>query len=100
MPREPAHGNWAATARQDRLTPEDPHGLTSLTLIFSHANPYGTFKRAVVVLDTGQDLTLEGVRSFCEAKISRFKWPKEVIFTEELPQAGGQVDREAVTRRF
>jgi len=56
--------------------------------------------RAVVVVESRQDLTPEEVRSFCEGKISRFKWPKEVLFTEELPQAGGQIDREAVKRKF
>lgn len=56
--------------------------------------------RAVVVPESGQSLTLEEVRSFCEGKIAKFKLPKDVIFTEELPQAGGQVDREAVARRF
>lgn len=56
--------------------------------------------RAVVVLQGEQHPTMEEVRFFCQGKIAKFKWPKDVIFTEELPQAGGQVDREAVTRRF
>jgi long-chain acyl-CoA synthetase len=56
--------------------------------------------RAVVVLEGGQSLTQEDVRSFCEEKIARFKWPKDVIFAEEMPQADGQIDREAVRERF
>lgn len=56
--------------------------------------------RAVVVLESGQILTPEEVRSFCEGKIAKFKWPKRVIFAGELPQASGQIDREAVTRKF
>ncbi len=56
--------------------------------------------RAVVVPESGQSVTPEEVRSFCEGKIARFKLPKDVIFAEELPEADGQVDREAVRSRY
>ena len=56
--------------------------------------------RAVVVPESGQILTPEEVRSFCGEKIAKFKWPKEVIFTEELPQAGERVDRDAVRQKY
>lgn len=56
--------------------------------------------RAVVVLEAGHSLSAEEARSFCEGKIARFKRPREVILAQELPQAGGHVDREAVRSTF
>lgn len=56
--------------------------------------------RAVVVLESGHSLSREGLRAHCEGRIARFKWPKEVIFADELPVVGGQVDRVAVKEKF
>ena len=56
--------------------------------------------RAVVVLNKEQSLTPDDVRSFCEGRIAKFKWPRDVITAEELPQAGEQVDRDAVRQKY
>ncbi|MEJ2349517.1 MAG: long-chain fatty acid--CoA ligase [Anaerolineales bacterium] len=48
--------------------------------------------RAIVVVKGGSTLTEEGIIDFCQGKLARYKIPKSVAFTSELPRtAAGKV---------
>jgi acyl-CoA synthetase (AMP-forming)/AMP-acid ligase II len=47
---------------------------------------WGEAVKAVVVLKEGQELTEEGLMAWCQGRIGRFKIPKAVAFTDEIPR--------------
>ena len=62
---------------------------------------WGEAIRAVVEADPGAGLDQESVREHVGAQIARFKRPRDVIFTSELPRTDGDsVDRAAVKDRW
>ncbi len=46
---------------------------------------WGESPLALVTVESGETLTEEDVIEFCRDKLARFKTPKKVVFTEELP---------------
>jgi acyl-CoA synthetase (AMP-forming)/AMP-acid ligase II len=56
--------------------------------------------RAVIVVKPDHHVTPDEVRAFCRERIAHFKCPKDVIMVTELPQTGGQIDRDAVRQRY
>ena len=65
---------------------------------------WGEAIRAVVEVgpeaDAGAGLDRESVREHVGSRIARFKRPRDVIFTSELPRSGDDVDRAAVKDRW
>lgn len=65
---------------------------------------WGEAIRAVVEVAPGADasagLDQESVREHVGSRIARFKRPRDVIFTSELPRSGDHVDRAAVKDRW
>jgi len=49
---------------------------------------WGETGRAVVVLRPGARATEQELLGFCDGKIARYKIPKSVVFTGELPRTG------------
>jgi acyl-CoA synthetase (AMP-forming)/AMP-acid ligase II len=47
---------------------------------------WGEAVKAIVVLKKGASLTPEALIEWCQGKLARFKTPREVIFTEEIPR--------------
>jgi len=41
---------------------------------------------AVVVLKSGQDLTLEALKTWCDGKLSAYKIPKTLLVLDEMPR--------------
>ena len=62
---------------------------------------WGEAIRAVVEADPEAGLDQETVREHVGSRIARFKRPRDVIFTSELPRSdGAEVDRAAVRERW
>ena len=62
---------------------------------------WGEAIRAVVEADPDADLDQEAVREHVGSSIARFKRPRDVIFTSELPRTEDDaVDRAAVKDRW
>ena len=61
---------------------------------------WGEAIRAVVEADADAGLDQESVREHVGSRIARFKRPRDVIFTSELPRSGDHVDRAAVKDRW
>ena len=47
---------------------------------------WGEAVKAIVVLKEGQSLTQEALIDWCKDKLARFKTPREVVFTAEIPR--------------
>lgn len=47
---------------------------------------WGESVKAIVVLRQGESLSQEELIDWCQGKIARFKIPKKVVFTEEIPR--------------
>jgi acyl-CoA synthetase (AMP-forming)/AMP-acid ligase II len=56
--------------------------------------------KAVVVLAAGAQLSQEDVITHCRERIASYKKPKFVVFAQQLPRQGGQVDRDELDRQF
>jgi fatty-acyl-CoA synthase len=57
--------------------------------------------KAIVVLKEGQTLTEEEVIAFCQGKLARFKIPKSVAFTDQLPRtAAGKVLKRELREKY
>ena len=55
---------------------------------------YGEELMAWIIPKEGHDLTAENVRAYCEGKISRFKIPRYIEFTDEYPMtASGKIQK-------
>jgi fatty-acyl-CoA synthase len=53
-----------------------------------------------VVCAQGKDLTADELRSWLDARLARFKMPREIVFVDALPRLGsGKLDRRALTTR-
>jgi fatty-acyl-CoA synthase len=63
---------------------------------------WGEAGHAFVIPKPGADLKAEDLIGFCDGRLARFKWPKYIIFTAELPlTALGKVRKtELKKRRF
>jgi len=47
---------------------------------------WGQVGRAFTILKPGADLTAEDVITFCNGRLAKYKWPKEVTFCKEFPR--------------
>jgi fatty-acyl-CoA synthase len=56
---------------------------------------------AVIVIKAGNTLTGEEIIDFCQGKLARYKIPKSVVFTTELPRtAAGKVLKGELRKKF
>ncbi|HEV7371703.1 acyl-CoA synthetase [Arenibaculum sp.] len=56
---------------------------------------------AVCVLEPGRDCTDRDVLAWIDGKLARYKWPKTVVFWDELPKSGyGKVPKSLVRERL
>jgi fatty-acyl-CoA synthase len=62
---------------------------------------WGEVGVAIVVPKPGQDVSEESVIEFCKGKLAKFKVPKKVLFTEELPRtATGKILKKALKAQY
>jgi fatty-acyl-CoA synthase len=62
---------------------------------------WGEVGMAIVVPKPGQEVTEEGVIEFCKEKLGKFKVPKKVVFTEELPRtATGKILKKVLKAQY
>ena len=62
---------------------------------------WGEAVKAIVVLKKGESLTSEALIEWCGGKLARFKMPREVIFTDEIPRTPtGKVLKRLLREKF
>jgi long-chain acyl-CoA synthetase len=62
---------------------------------------WGESVRAVVALRPGASLTAEELMEWCRGRLTHFKCPTSVVFTDTLPKGGtGKVQKNALRERF
>jgi len=77
------------------------HKVKEVALIGVPDPQWGEVGRAIVVLRSGETATAEEIKEFCNSKLARYKVPKSVVFTEELPRNPyGKVIRAELKKRF
>jgi fatty-acyl-CoA synthase len=60
---------------------------------------WGQAGRAFIILKPGADLTAEDVIAFCNGRLAKYKWPKEVTFCKEFPRTSlGKVRKKLLNR--
>jgi malonyl-CoA/methylmalonyl-CoA synthetase len=62
---------------------------------------WGEAVAAAVVLNKGQSLELETIRSWCKERVSSYKIPRQMLVVDSLPRnAMGKVTKPAVSKLF
>ena len=75
--------------------------IAEVSVIGVSDEQWGEVGLAVAVVREGQDLTLESLRTHCEAKLAHFKHPKHLVVVEELPRnVTGKVAKQALREIF
>jgi fatty-acyl-CoA synthase len=62
---------------------------------------WGEVGMAIVVPKPGEEVTEESVIEFCKGKLAKYKVPKKVLFTDELPRtATGKILKKALKAQY
>ena len=62
---------------------------------------WGEVGLMIVILEDGQQVSMEDLKEFCSDKLARYKIPKKVIFTENLPYSPyGKVEKEKLREKY
>jgi fatty-acyl-CoA synthase len=62
---------------------------------------WGEVPKAVVVVKSGQTLTFDELRTFCEGRVARYKVPKSMALVDVLPRnAAGKVLKRVLREQF
>ncbi len=57
--------------------------------------------RAVVVARSGTDVSAEELIAWCRGRLTHFKYPRSVVFTDSLPKGGtGKVQKQVLRARY
>jgi fatty-acyl-CoA synthase len=75
--------------------------IAEVAVIGRADSQWGEVPVAVVVTRSGQSLSLDDLRAFCQGKLARYKIPKAVEFVEALPRnAAGKVLKRTLRDQF
>ncbi len=75
--------------------------VAEAALIGEPDDKWGEVGLMVVVLEEGERITEEALKTFCQGKLARFKIPKRVVFTDALPYSPyGKVMKIELKRQF
>lgn len=62
---------------------------------------WGEAVKAIVVLKKGESLTQDALREWCRDKLARFKTPKQVVFTDQIPRTPtGKILKRLLREKF
>ena len=75
--------------------------VVEAALIGKPDEKWGEVGLMIVVLENGQTVTEDELKTFCGSKLARFKIPKEIVFTDALPYSPyGKVEKVKLRERF
>ena len=60
---------------------------------------WGEVGYAFVIPKSGADLTAAEVLGFCDGRLARYKWPKQVLFKEDFPRTALGKVRKTVLKK-
>jgi len=62
---------------------------------------WGEAVKAIVVLKKGERLTQEALIDWCRDKLARFKTPRQVVFTDQIPRTPtGKILKRVLREKF
>ena len=78
------------------------HSAVLEGVVIGYPDPvWGESIRAVVVLRTGAGASAEDIIKWCRERLTHFKCPRSVVFTDALPKGGtGKVQKQVLRARF
>jgi fatty-acyl-CoA synthase len=77
------------------------NAVASVAVIGVPDEKWGEVPRAIVTLSPGSSLTQEDLRAHLEGRLARYKIPKSVVFTDEMPRtASGKIKKMELRRQY
>ena len=87
-------------AEVERILREHP-GIEDIAVVGVADQTWGEVGHAFVVPRQNHEITAEDVLGFCEGRLARYKWPKQVIFQTDFPRTAlGKVRKTALKQDF
>ena len=75
--------------------------IEDIAVIGTPDETWGEVGYAFVILKPGADLTPEDVIGFCDGKLARYKWPKQVFFKGDFPRTAlGKVRKHILKQEY
>lgn len=75
----------------------DHPDIAEITVVGRPDDQWGEIPVAVVVPTEGASLELTELRSWCDGRLARFKWPRELVLVDALPKTAlGKVQKHLV----
>jgi fatty-acyl-CoA synthase len=85
-------------AEVEKALKEHP-AIEDIAIIGVPDDTWGEVGHAFVIVKPGFALQAEEVISFCEGRLARYKWPKQVTFSGDFPRTSlGKVRKAMLTR--
>jgi fatty-acyl-CoA synthase len=87
-------------AEVERILRDHP-GIEDIAVVGVADRTWGEVGHAFVVPKQDYEISAEDVLGFCEGKLARYKWPKQVIFQTDFPRTAlGKVRKTALMQDF
>ena len=84
---------------EDELIAQD--GVKDAAVVGIPNEKYGEVAAAVVVLETGYELTEEELKARLKNRLARFKIPEKILFVEAVPKTPGlKTDKKKIKTLF
>ena len=78
-----------------------PLGVNEAAVVGIPDDVYGEVAAALVKLDPGSDLDEPKIQALLHKKIAKYKIPKRILITDEIPLTpNGKIDKRAIRKMF
>ena len=72
-------------AEVERILREHPH-VEEVAVVGVPDEKWGEVGKAFVIPENGRNISPQELLAYCEGRLARYKWPREVVFCVEFPR--------------